>query len=152
MAQRQRWLQSSGGKAVTLFLALAAVGLCIWAVKSTIGGSTPGDPNDQTYVDSATNKAFQHRNVPGESVPILAPSGSNTGYPAEPCYWTADGGTKTDPTWVILNQELGKPGPTFCPDCGRLVVGHNPTPGPGVKPPPTQQELLHSNAGYNSGR
>jgi hypothetical protein len=76
----------------------------------------------------------------------------NTGYPAEACYWTADGGTKTEPTWVLMNAVLGKPGPTFCPDCGRLVVARNPMPGPGVKPPPTQQELLHSTADANTRR
>src|ERR1700722_15677672 len=137
--QRQPWLKSTSGRTVILLLSLAAVGLCVWAVMSAVHGDTPGDPNNVTYVDSTNNKAFKHRNAAGESIPILAPSGQNTGYPAEPCYWNADGSTKTDPTWVILNEQLGKTGPTFCPDCHRLVVGHNPEPGPGVKPPPTQQ-------------
>jgi hypothetical protein len=151
--KRQRWMQSNGGRITTLLFSLAAIGLCVWAVMSSLGGDMPGDPNDATYVCSQTGKAFKHRNVLGESVPVMSPySGTNTGYPAEACYWTADGGTKTEPTWVILNQVLGKRGPTFCPDCGRLVVAHNPPPGPGVRPPPTQQELLHSTAGLNTDR
>jgi hypothetical protein len=76
----------------------------------------------------------------GQSIPIKAPSGNNSGYPAELCYWTKDGQAKTDPTPVLLNVLVGKPGPTFCPDCGRLVVGHNPRPGAGVKAPMTQEE------------
>jgi hypothetical protein len=151
--KRQRWLDSTSGRVTTLFFSLAAIGLCIWAVVSAIGGDMPGDPNDATYVDSTNNKAFKHRNAIGESIPIVSPySGLNTGYPGEPCYWTADGQAKADPDWVILNQVLGKPGPTFCPVCGRLVVAHNPPPGPGARPPPTQQELLHSTAGLNTDR
>jgi hypothetical protein len=152
MAQRERWSQTAAGKAVVFVFSLAAVGLCVWALMSTIHGSTPGDPNEPTYVCAETGKPFKHRSELGESPPVLSPyTGRNTGYPAEPCFWTADGSPKSDPTWVILNQSLGKSGPTFCPDCGRLVVGHNPAPGPGVRTPPTQQELLHPTAGY-SGR
>ena len=47
---------------------------------------------------------------------------------------------KPEPTWVLVNEFVGRPGPTFCPDCGRLVVGHNPAPGEGVKAPPKQAE------------
>src|SRR5271156_2095806 len=150
MDQFQQWLRSTPGKVATSLVMLALIGVCVWAVISSLGSQTPGDPNDVTYVCSQTGKPFKHRNVLGESVPVLSPySGANTGYPAEPCYWTADGGTKTEPTWVLLNQTLGKPGPTFCPDCGRLVVPHNPPPTPGMRPPPTQRELLHSTVGLN---
>jgi len=41
---------------------------------------------------------------------------------------------------VLLNEATGKPGPTFCPDCGRFVVPHNPSPQMSPKPPPTKQE------------
>ena len=47
---------------------------------------------------------------------------------------------KDKPTPVLLNQYVNKPGPTFCPDCGRLVRMHNPGPAVGVKPPPTKAE------------
>ena len=77
-------------------------------------------------------------------------SGKKTGVPAEACYWTADGGTKKNPTWVLLNELAGKPGPTFCPDCNRLVVGHNPAPGPAggaaiAKLPPKRDDYAPPN-------
>jgi hypothetical protein len=153
MAQSRRWMDSGAGKATVLAIVLMAVGLCVWAITGAVHGDTPGDPSSSTYVCSETGKAFKHHNVLGESMPIMSPySGKETGYPAEPCYWNADGTIKTEPTWVILNKLLGKPGPTFCPDCGRLVIAHNPTPsGPGAKPPPTKTELMHSVAGANDG-
>jgi len=55
-----------------------------------------------------------------------------------------------------MNTYIGKPEPTFCPDCGRLVVARNPVAQPGMRPPPTREqwekehmvgvgpELLHS--------
>ena len=89
------------------------------------------------YIDANTGKAFDHILEKGERVPIQTPSGEKAGYPAEPCYWTKDGKAKTEPTWVLLNVYSKKPGPTFCPDCGRLVVGHNPPPAPGESAPPT---------------
>ena len=75
------------------------------------------------------------------TMPVLSPfSGKNTGYPAELCYWTKDGSIKTDPTPVLLNTYIGDNSPTFCPDCGRLVVGHNPRAVAGAHAPPTKQE------------
>jgi len=89
-----------------------------------------------TYICTETGKSFRHRNQVGETLPIKSPfSGKATGVPAEACYWT-----KAEPTWVLVNEFVGKHEPTFCPDCGRLVVGHNPRPGPGVTPPPTADE------------
>ena len=51
-----------------------------------------------------------------------------TGYPAEKCFWTRDGKRKAEPTYLLLNEHRGKKGPTICPDCGRIVYPHNPTP------------------------
>jgi len=65
----------------------------------------------------------------GESPPVVCPQcKKKTGFPCEACYWTKDGGVKDTPTWVILNRHLNKEGDTICPDCGRVVVGHNPDP------------------------
>ena len=60
--------------------------------------------------------------------------------------WTKDGKIKQDPTPVLLNEYAGKPGPTFCPDCGRRVVAHNPPPVIGAKPPPTKEEYAKRQA------
>jgi len=113
-------------------------------------GDTPDTAFSTMFICTETGKTFRHTNKIGETQPILSPfSGKNTGVPAEACYWTTDGNTKKDPTWVLLNELAGKDGPTFCPDCNRLVVGHNPAPGDFVHAPPTRDEYVsrgHSNA------
>ena len=68
--------------------------------------------------------------------PVKSPhSGKETGYEPERCYWTADGKPKPEPTYVLLNAAVGKPGPTFCQDCKRLVVGLNPPAGVTTRSP-----------------
>ena len=145
MDQSDSWLQTPRGKIMALLLCVAAMGVAIWEIKAYLHGNTPGDPNTQMYVDSETGKAFPHKSVVGEMIPITSPfTGNKTAYPGVPCFWTADGQLKKDPTWLILNETLGKRGPTFCPDCGRLVRPMQPMPKPGDKPPPTRDELLHA--------
>jgi len=99
------------------------------------------------FIDAKTGKPYSIELKEGMPFPAPAPSGGNTGYPAEKCYWTKDGKEKKDPTYVLLNRFVAKPEPTFCPDCGRLVVGHNPRPGDGVRPPPTQEEYSKRGSG-----
>ncbi|MGN6368201.1 MAG: hypothetical protein ACTHN5_08080 [Phycisphaerae bacterium] len=139
----ESFFQSAPGK----YLVIAAIVFCLAGVGYMVYGAMKpnavvAEANDRVFIDSATGQAFHVKldSLIGQSIPIKAPSGQNTGYPAELCYWTKDGQAKTEPTAVLLNQEIGKPGPTFCPDCGRLVVGHNPRPGQGVNPPPTKEE------------
>jgi len=140
----QGFFQTAPGKIV----AATAFILCFTSAGYVIYGAWRGNPvvaqaNDRIYIDSETGQSF-HVNLEslvGQSIPIKSPySGKNTGYPAELCYWTADGQIMSAPTPVLLNTLVGKPGPTFCPVCGRLVVGHNPAPTPGAKPPPTREE------------
>ena len=139
--QFRRFLASTAGKVLAAVLAIGLVCVCVYFVKQYLAGDTPEDAFYDTYVCSETGKSFRHRNVIGEQAPIMSPfSKKNTGYPGEPCYWTKDGKIKKDPTWVILNTFLNKPEPTFCPDCGRLVVGHNPPAETGKRPPPTEEE------------
>ncbi|MCG8408290.1 MAG: hypothetical protein MI923_24075 [Phycisphaerales bacterium] len=85
------------------------------------------DPPPITYMCSKTMKTFQHVPKEGEKTPIVSPYTKNkTGYPVEKCYcWTADGKRKENPTYVILNDQLGKNGPTTCPSCGLMVYPHN---------------------------
>ncbi len=127
---------------------LLIAGAAVWIAHWWKQGDLPPSAFARTYICTETGKTFQHQDKQGEIYPILSPySGKNTGVPAEPCFWTADGGAKKEPTWVLLNSLAGKPEPTFCPDCGRLVVGHNPRPRPGAKPPPKREEYDASNAG-----
>ncbi len=110
------------------------------AISSYLRGGT-SRAFSRTYICTETGKTFRHEPEKGETLPIYSPySHKNTGMPGEACYWAADGKIKKEPTWVLLNSEVGKPEPTFCPDCGRLVVGHNPVPKPGDKPSPTREE------------
>ncbi|MGD0542742.1 MAG: hypothetical protein ABSB33_14605 [Tepidisphaeraceae bacterium] len=153
-------LERRAGKTVAIALFIVAIGVAFYAVKNSLVSSAVANERERVFVDAQTGKAFNHELKLGESIPVDAPSGQKTGYPAELCYWTKDGQPKSDPTAVLLNSFIGKPEPTFCPDCGRLVVPHNPMAMPGMRPPPTQQEyeqrtmgagpeLLHTVASSN---
>lgn len=131
-------LRGPGGTIAAVILVVVAIAAILVSVKSSFRGNpTP----ERWFVDASTGQPFQVELKVGMTIPVKAPSGGD-GYPAELCYWTADGGTKSVPTKVLLNSWIGKPGPTFCPDCHRLVVEHNPAPGPGVEPPPTEAEYM----------
>lgn len=153
-------LERRAGKIVAITLFVCAIGVAIYIIWNSLSPAAVTFERERIFVDSQTGKAFKHELKLGESIPVDAPSGQKTGYPAELCYWTKDGQPKSDPTAVLLNSFIGKPEPTFCPDCGRLVVPHNPMAMPGMRPPPTQQEyeqrtmgagpeLLHAVANSN---
>jgi hypothetical protein len=137
----REFLNSSKGKALSIGAVLLMLGVAGFLIFRSVGPSEGAAlSRDRMFIDAKTGKGFNYELKGDDEVPVTAPSGGKTGYPAELCYWTKDGKPKTDPTPVLLKRWLGDSGPTFCPDCGRLVVGHNPAPGPGVKPPPTQAE------------
>ncbi|HEX3359062.1 MAG TPA: hypothetical protein VHS31_18930 [Tepidisphaeraceae bacterium] len=137
----REFLSSGKGQIIAITLALVAVIAAVMLVARQLGPSEAGAiARDRMYIDAKTMKPFEHELKIGDTIPTEAPSGDKSGYPAELCYWTKDGKIKEDPTPVLLKSWLGQSGPTFCPDCGRLVVGHNPRPNPGAKPPPTEAE------------
>jgi len=141
MDELRKFFQSRGGFVVAGLVGFIGVAAVIYAVKANFGTTEAEDfTNNRWFIDADTGKPFRHELKPGMTVPIAAPSGKNTGYPAERCYWTKDGHVKQEPTLVLLNSYKGSKDPTFCPDCGRLVVGHNPAPVGQMKPPPTQAE------------
>jgi hypothetical protein len=146
----EKALSTTGGK-VTAGVAVVVIFACLYVeVRNAIWPPAAAAMHEGSFICSQTGKVFQHEPKAGERIPVYSPySGSNTGYPAEFCYWTADGQIKSDPTPVLLNLWIGTPGPTFCPDCGRLVVMHNPRPSPGDKPPPTREEYerMHATSG-----
>jgi hypothetical protein len=133
-------LEKPLGKIVTIILAILSIGVAAYIVKNSFSSPILTSELNRPFVDSSNGQAFNHELVKGETIPVNAPSGQKTGYPGELCYWTKDGTIKKDPTVVLLNIWIGKSGPTFCPDCGRLVVPHNPPPQPGDVPPPTKEE------------
>jgi hypothetical protein len=96
---------------------------------------------NRIFICSETGKVFRQELKVGMDLPLISPfTGRATGIEAELCYWTASGEIKKEPTPVLLNERIGKPGPTFCPDCNRLVVGLNPPPRLDSKPPPKREE------------
>jgi hypothetical protein len=141
MAMRE-WLESSGGKiAVALLILIAGVAV-FFAVRSLVSPSEAGAlSRDRLFICSETGKQFRKRLEVGMTIPVMSPfSGKATGYEAELCYWTKDGQIRKEPYPVLLNTHKGKPEPTFCPDCGRLVKPLNPAPSAGDRPPPTEAE------------
>ena len=142
--QIRELLQSRGGLIVAGFAFAAVIAFFVYSLSSAFGTSAAGDrTRDRTFICAATGKVFQHRIEAGDTIPVESPySGEATGYEAERCYWTADGHVKDEPTMVLLNEYADKPGRTFCPDCGRVVVRYNPRPiGPDDRPPPTRDQL-----------
>lgn len=139
----REFLQTPAGTGVAIGGTVVLLGVMLWVILGSLGGSEAAAlSRDRTFVDADTATPFEHTLVVGETIPVAAPSGKKSGYPAELCYWTKEGTVKADPTAVLLNEYVGKDGPTFCPDCGRLVVGHNPKPEPGAtSPPPTEAEM-----------
>lgn len=95
------------------------------------GGPDPKNWSQQrTLIDSQTLEVFEGFKISdGDAPPYEHPKTSDrTLFPAEACYWTADGGVKLEATWVLLNEYVDSKEPTKCPDCGHRVVGHNPMP------------------------
>jgi len=140
MGRPNSLLETPAVKGVVIALAIAAVGVAVYVVKRSLFPPVVTEERTRIFIDATTGQGFRHELQMGESIPVMAPSGNKTGYPAELCYWTKEGTPKSDPTPVLLNVYIGKPGPTFCPDCGRLVVGNNPVAKPGMKPPLTREE------------
>lgn len=136
------FLGSQAGRWAGIGFAAVTVLLLFLALYGSLGDSEAvASSRDRVFVCAETGKAFRHEIERGEVMPVYSPhSGETTGYPAELCFWTADGRIQDDPTAVLLNEKVSKAGPTFCPDCNRLVVGHNPHPQPGDTPPPTRNQ------------
>lgn len=135
-------LNKPSGKAIAAIIIVVGVGLMAWSLYAQFGPSEADRAmREAPWMCAKTGKPFTYRIKDGDTVPVKSPhSGENTGYPAERCFWTKDGQAKTAFTPVLLEQTLGKPGPTFCPDCDRLVTPHNPAPRTGGSPPPTRAE------------
>jgi hypothetical protein len=141
MASFRNFLDSQGGKILAAVLIVGAGIAGFLAIRSVIGPNEGAQiANDRIFIDASTGRPFNVVLKSGLEIPVTAPSGGKTGFPAELCFWTKEGTIREQPFAVLLNQTVGKPPPTFCPDCGRLVVGHNPVPQPGAQPPPTEAE------------
>ena len=151
----RQFFRTKAGQGAAIGVALIGVALAIYSASANFG-QTDAEAlmTNRVFVCAETGKPFPHTIKARETIPVLSPhSGKNTGYPSEACYWTKDGQAKKEPTAVLLNMTVGKPGQTFCPDCGRLVRPYNPYPAPGSKPPPTKDEYeKNRGAGGNPER
>lgn len=122
----RRSLPIAAGAAV---LILASIAFITWQISTSF--DTPGaGTRIRVAIDSETGEVFErYRIKDGQSQPWPHPrTGALSLYPAEACHWTAEGKAKIVPTFVLLNEHLGRSEPTTCPDCGRRVVPHNPLP------------------------
>lgn len=146
MANLLAFLGSRAGRWAGIGLAGAALlGSFVTLYRTFAESDAVASSKNRLFICAETGKSFRHAVSPGEVTPVRSPhSGENTGYPAELCYWTAGGAVKEEPTAVLLHAYLGREGPTFCPDCNRLVVGHNPRPAAGAAPPPLEDQFRPS--------
>lgn len=147
MTSLREFLDSPAGRWTGIGFTAATVLVLLLVLYWSFGDSEAvASSRDRPFICAQTGRSYSHEVKKGDVMPVYSPhSGENTGYPAELCFWTADGDAKEDPTPVLLNDYVQKPGPTFCPDCNRLVVGHNPRPQPGDAPPPAKNEYKAPN-------
>jgi hypothetical protein len=111
--------------------AVAVAGGAVWSFSGG-GNAAEASTRDRVMIDAKTGDVFENYSIrDGTQMPYENPkTGERSLYPAEACYWTADGKAKADATYVLLNGYKGVDGPTTCPDCNRRVVPHNPPPPP----------------------
>ena len=133
------FFRSPKGRVVAVALVIVGLAAVAYSLYSNMGSPAYDLASSRVYMDPKTGQPFPVTVRQGMEMPPKAPSGAD-GVPAEACYWTKEGTAKEEPTYVLLNSHVGKPEPTFCPDCGRLVKGHNPAPITGRKAPPTKDE------------
>lgn len=123
----------SGGIGIVVFLALFGAAAFLTYRTLTTAPIPVTEPLKLTFLCIETKKPFEYSIKDGEKWPVMSPfSNKATGYPAEKCFWTKDGKRKEEPTYIVLNETLGKSGDTICFECGRLVTGHNPMPDESV--------------------
>ncbi len=131
--------ESRGGRQwAMLVLAIVLIAVAVVIIRPRLSGQSPAaSASDRVYVCVETGKPFNYTLKTGDKEPVLSPyTGKPTGYLAEACYWTKDPDgnwvAKSQPTYVVLKTRINPSSTekTFCPDCGREVVLHNPLPPP----------------------
>ena len=126
----------SGGRRQRILLAVAAVILIVAGVlawRRVDKGSKYKVSAERAFKCTECGQVFEHTLKRGDGEPLkCSECGKQAGWRAETCYWTKDAGgqwkAKLDPTFVLQKERMGIDERTFCPDCGREVVGHNPKP------------------------
>ena len=127
-AKRQRILLIAGIVALVIAALLVA--------RNMSGGKSAESLNaERVYKCVECGHDFERTLKIGDSEPFACPKcGKMSAYRAEACYWAKDaaGGwkAKAKPTFVVLKSRVDSNSTekTYCPDCGHIVVGHNPRP------------------------
>lgn len=122
-AKKQGVLAAVGG--LTLVAAIVLI-----ASNIRLESEAGEDSRLRTLIDSKTGEVFADFRVADEQQPPYAnpKTGERTLFPAEACYWSADGTAKITPTMVFLREWIEPGAETRCPDCGKTVTRHNPMP------------------------
>ena len=151
----REFFHTRGGTYGALGLAAVTLIFVAFSIRGAFGVSSAGAASrDRLFICSETGKTFRHAVGAGEAIPVLSPyTGERTGYQPQLCYWTAEGRMKAEPTAVYVGASDEGFEPTFCPDCGRLVLPGAPRPEPGDAPPPTRAQYeQHWQSLAGSGR
>lgn len=128
--QRDRMHKVKIAAAVVLFIIAGG-----FVAKNLLQGSPADYANDRGFKCSECGYDYAYVVKSGDIEPLECPKcNKRSAYQAEMCYWTKgpDGQyvAKTAPTLVLLKGRIDPTStePTYCPDCGHEVVGHNPKP------------------------
>ncbi len=123
---KKKLMLSGAAGAVALAVLVLVVGRMLFFSTATASEAS----RVRVAVDGVTGEVIEDFRISeGMSYPWVNPkTGQATLYPPETCFWTKDGKAKLKPTYVVLNELMGKTGKTICPDCGREVRAHNPLP------------------------
>ena len=110
-----------------IVLTVVALGLLAGMAWRNFGGETVA-ADVRILMDSETGELVEVPTTEIKPWPMVnVRTGKQTLYQTEVCYWGEEcrkaGGTR-----VIMNELLGKKGPTHCPVCGHVVRFHNPRP------------------------
>jgi hypothetical protein len=149
--QLRRKLREAGPVGFGVAAAAVLVGVVVlgYSARNHLGPSEAARlSSDRVYICSQTGKTFRYSDKVANKYPVRSPhSGTDTGYPAQFCFWTRDGQFKAEPSYVLHNSFIGKPGPTFCPECDRLVrLDAGPVTANSVAPP-TRDEYMKRRPG-----
>src|SRR4051812_40733578 len=105
MAGLREFINTSGGRIAAAALVIIALAAAVFMFRNSFGASSDvAAANDRVFIDATTGKPFSRELRPGMTVPIDAPFGKKSGYPAEMCWWTKDGKIRKEPYPVLLNM------------------------------------------------
>src|SRR5688572_26366206 len=104
----REFFKSPAGMAIAAVLVAIGLFFAVGAIRGFITTEAESLSSDRMFVDVKTNEPFSMDLEVGMKIPVKAPSGGETGYPAEICEWNKDGSKRSEPFYVALNTWQGK--------------------------------------------